>query len=75
MGILGPLSRRVGSEGHVVGIDRDPQQLAAARAYVEELKLRNVDVVEADAYATNLPGASFDLVYVSRLQSSEQHAD
>ena len=75
VGILGPLSRRVGSESHVLGIDRDPQQLAAARAHVEELKLRNVDVVEADAYATNLPGASSDLVHVSRLQSSEQHAD
>ena len=42
MGILGPLSRRVGPSGQVVGVDRDGQQLAAARAYVDEERLTNV---------------------------------
>lgn len=42
MGILGPLSRRVGPAGQVVGIDRDAQQLAAARAYVDQERLTNV---------------------------------
>lgn len=64
MGILGPLSRRVGPGGHVVGVDRDPQQLAAARACVQEAGLTNVEVLDRDAYATGLPDQSFDLVHV-----------
>jgi hypothetical protein len=42
MGILGPLSRRAGPSGHVLGVDRDAQQLAAARAYVAEERLTNL---------------------------------
>ncbi len=64
MGILGPLSRRVGPRGQVVGVDRDPLQLAAVRAYVQEEGLTNVEVLDADAYATGLPNQSFDLVHV-----------
>src|ERR687883_2018044 len=55
MGILGPLSRRVGPGGQVVGVDRDPQQLAGARAYVHEQALTNVAIRDGDAYATGLP--------------------
>jgi SAM-dependent methyltransferase len=64
MGILGPLSRRVGAEGHVIGVDKDPQQLQAAREYVQTEALTNVEVIDADAYATELPDHSFDLVHV-----------
>lgn len=64
MGILGPLSRRVGAEGRVVGVDSDPKQLAAARAYVEEAGWANVDVLERDAYNTGLLRQAFDLVHV-----------
>jgi SAM-dependent methyltransferase len=64
MGILGPLSRRVGPSGKVVGVDRDAQQLAAVRAYVDEEKLTNVEILDTDAYATDLPDATFDLVHV-----------
>jgi ubiquinone/menaquinone biosynthesis C-methylase UbiE len=63
MGILGPLSRRVGSRGKVVGIDKDPALLAAARAYVAEEGLTNVEIVEADARHTELPRESFDFVH------------
>lgn len=63
MGILGPLSRRVGPSGKVVGIDKDPALIAAAQAYVEDEGLTNVEVVEADASWTNLPRASFDFVH------------
>lgn len=64
MGILGPLSRRVGRQGRVVGVDTDAKQLAAARDYVHENKLENVEILELDAYHTNLHRASFDLTHV-----------
>jgi ubiquinone/menaquinone biosynthesis C-methylase UbiE len=64
MGILGPLSRRVGPTGRVVGLDQDAQQLATARAFVHQHRLENVAVVAGDAYGTGLPRASFDLVHV-----------
>jgi len=64
MGILGPLSKRAGKTGSVVGLDRDPQQLAAARAYAAEHKLGNVEILLADGYASPLPSGTFDLVHV-----------
>lgn len=63
MGILGPLSRRVGPSGRVIGIDRDPPLLAAARSYVKEEGLTNVEILERDAWKTELPRSSFDLVH------------
>jgi SAM-dependent methyltransferase len=63
MGVLGPLGRRVGPTGAVVGVDNDPAQLAAAGDYLAEQGLTNVELRECDAYATGLPGASFDLVH------------
>ncbi len=64
MGVLGPLSRRVGAMGRVIGVDNDPKQLAAARNYVEENELTNVGIVQQDAYRTSLPRASCDLTHV-----------
>jgi len=64
MGILGPLARRVGASGRVVGVDMDPMQLRGARAFVSEDALANVEILEADAYASPLPAGSFDLTHV-----------
>jgi len=64
MGILSPLSRRVGSSSFVVGIDGDAQQLAAARAFIRESGLTNVEILKRDAYRTGLPRGSFDFVHV-----------
>lgn len=64
MGILGPLSRRVGPAGRVIGIDLEAQQLAAARAFIHDAGLENVEIVEQDAYHTAFPRGSFDLVHV-----------
>jgi ubiquinone/menaquinone biosynthesis C-methylase UbiE len=64
IGILGPLSRRVGAAGRVFGVDLDAKLLAAARTFVQEAELRNVVIVEQDAYHTTFPRASFDLVHV-----------
>lgn len=63
MGILGPLSRRVGPTGRVVGIDIDPKLLAAARAYIADENLTNVEIYAKDARNTDLPRESFDLVH------------
>ncbi|HEV2359545.1 MAG TPA: class I SAM-dependent methyltransferase, partial [bacterium] len=64
MGILGPLSRRVGPSGRVVGVDVDAKQLAGARAFAKEAGLSNVEILELDAYHTRLPAQAFDLVHV-----------
>ena len=37
---------------------------AAARAFVAETRLANVEILEADAYASPLPAGSFDLTHV-----------
>ncbi|MFB3922134.1 MAG: methyltransferase domain-containing protein [Terriglobia bacterium] len=64
MGILGPLGRRVGPSGKVVGLDADVNLLAAARRYSEQQGLSNVELTEGDAYRTGLPRESFDFVHV-----------
>jgi SAM-dependent methyltransferase len=65
MGILGPLARRVGPTGRVVGVDRDPLQLRGARELVASEALPNVEILEADAYNTSaaLADGTFDLVH------------
>lgn len=63
LGIIGPLSRRVGSTGRVVASDLNPGMLSAARLYAEENALTNIDFIETDAYQSDLPLASFDLVH------------
>lgn len=63
MGIIGPLSRRTGPTGQVVGADINPVMLAAARSFAETNELKNVDFIEANAYQSNLPRESFELVH------------
>jgi SAM-dependent methyltransferase len=74
LGILAPLSRRVGPQGHVVGMDADERLLAAARAYVEQAGLTNVEILQGDARDTGLPRDSFDLVHM-RFVWAFGHAD
>jgi SAM-dependent methyltransferase len=56
------LAGRVGPEGHVVGIDASPAQLAQARER-SRADRANLRFVEASATNPGLPPASFDLVY------------
>jgi SAM-dependent methyltransferase len=63
MGILGPLSRRVGPAGRVIGIDTEAPMLASARTYVQEQGLTNVEVLERNASDSGLPRDSFDFVH------------
>ncbi|HEU5376499.1 MAG TPA: methyltransferase domain-containing protein [Ktedonobacteraceae bacterium] len=71
VGILKPLSQRVGSAGRVVGSDIDPVQLAAARLYLQEEALNNVTLVEQDAFHPSFSHAQFDLVHARLLFTSE----
>jgi SAM-dependent methyltransferase len=63
LGIIDLLSRRVGSTGRVVASDLNPEMLSAARNYTEKKGLKNVEFIKANAYKSNLPRASFDLVH------------
>ena len=59
-GITGLLSDRVGSGGHVVGLDADPAFLAHAREHARG----NVAFAEGNVYRSGLPDGAFDLVHV-----------
>ena len=61
-GVLDLLSERVGSTGHVIGIERNRDSVAMARRFVADRALKNVEVIQGDATTTGLPGC-FDLVH------------
>jgi len=62
-GILQLLSERVSPSGRVVGADADPAHVTMARQFSDEHRLRNVEIVAADARDTGLPSDSFDVVH------------
>jgi len=55
------LSRRVGCQGSVVGIEIDPEAAARARQYLADQNIENVEVRQGDGKATGLPRESFDV--------------
>jgi ubiquinone/menaquinone biosynthesis C-methylase UbiE len=63
LGVLDLLSERVGPAGEVVGLDNEPRMLALAERTITERALGNVRLVHADAAATGLASAWFDLVH------------
>ena len=77
IGILDVLSDRVGPEGTIVGVEREPRFAAMARAEVARRGLRNVSIVEGDLLAAGLDEASFDLVHerlvLINVPQPEQH--
>jgi ubiquinone/menaquinone biosynthesis C-methylase UbiE len=62
LGILHLLSERVGPDGRVVGVDREPRMIEAARRVTAGRGLV-VELVEDDAAGLSLPSDSFDLVH------------
>lgn len=60
-GCLGLLSKRVGSTGGVVGVERSSELVARARQFAAESRLTNVQVLDADARNLDLPERTFDL--------------
>jgi SAM-dependent methyltransferase len=69
-GITGLLSERVGPGGRVVGLDMDEQFLAHARAQRPAHAPVNVEFLRGDAYGSELPAASFDLVHLRFIAST-----
>jgi ubiquinone/menaquinone biosynthesis C-methylase UbiE len=65
-GITDLLSERVGPQGRVVGLDMDEQFLAHARAHAAP----NVEFRRGDAYGSDLPAGSFDLVHMRFVAST-----
>ena len=65
-GITDLLSERVGTAGRVVGLDKDQDFLAYARAHAPS----NVEFRHGDAYASGLPDGSFDLVHLRFVAST-----
>jgi trans-aconitate methyltransferase len=65
-GITGLLSERVGDTGRVVGLDMDEQFLAHARKNAPA----NVEFRRGDAYSSELPAGSFDLVHMRFVAST-----
>jgi SAM-dependent methyltransferase len=63
IGILQLLSERVGPDGAVVGVEREPRFVEMARKELSNRGARNVSVVEADALNTGLEKSSYDLVH------------
>jgi SAM-dependent methyltransferase len=59
-GVLHLLGKRVGPTGSVLGIDNSAHFVEAARRFVKDLGLAQVEVREGDAYDTGLPRGSFD---------------
>ena len=64
MGVLRPLSERVGEGGRVLGIDADDSFVKAAERFVADNELENVRIRQADIFAGDLPDEMFDLVHL-----------
>jgi SAM-dependent methyltransferase len=60
-GCLDLLSKRVGVNGKVIGVERSAEQVGRARKFIADNHLTNTDVLCVDARETGLPEASFDL--------------
>jgi SAM-dependent methyltransferase len=63
LGILHLLSERVGSNGVVVGLEREPRFAHMARDQIAQRHLGNVTVLQADVQASGLQNQSFDFVH------------
>ena len=57
------IARRVGTTGHVLGVDLSRGMLEQARRVIDAAQLANVELLEADATdLRELPASSFDAV-------------
>jgi SAM-dependent methyltransferase len=63
LGWLRILSKWVGPSGQVVGTDIDERMLDAARSFLQEEEIANVELVVDDLFDSKLDPRSFDLVH------------
>src|SRR5215472_5308434 len=63
IGIMNLLSDRVGPDGAVVGVEREPRFVEMARTELSKRGLRNVNVINADALKTGFERGSYDIVH------------
>lgn len=63
LGLLDVLAERVSDSGTVVGVDREPMMIEAARHVLDSRGLQRVRVVTADIAQIPLASESFDLVH------------
>jgi ubiquinone/menaquinone biosynthesis C-methylase UbiE len=63
IGITNLLSDRVGANGVVIGVEREPRFFEMARSEQSKRGLRNVQLVNADALKTGLDKNSCDFVH------------
>ena len=75
MGWLRLLGEWVGPEGSVVGTDIDDRMIDAARAFLTEERIGNVELVKDDLFASQLPAGGFDLVHARFLIAPLGRAD
>lgn len=61
------IARRVGEQGHVLGVDRDARPFAAARARAGDLGFSNVAFAEGDLGALSPEHGSFDAIVGRRV--------
>lgn len=66
MGVVHVLAGAAGADGRVVGLDREPRMVEAARGFAGDRGL-SVEFIEADATATGLAAGEFDLVHARTL--------
>jgi ubiquinone/menaquinone biosynthesis C-methylase UbiE len=72
LGVLDVLAERVGKDGQVAGLDREPRIVEFGRRFTGQRGLA-VELIEADATATGLPSSSFDLVHARTLLLNVQN--
>src|SRR5215207_11357692 len=61
LGWLRILSEWVGSSGQIVGADIDESMLNAARSFLQQEEISNVELLVDDLFDTKLESQSFDL--------------
>jgi ubiquinone/menaquinone biosynthesis C-methylase UbiE len=64
VGVLEPLSQRVGLNGLVIGVDEDPDCIIAAKDLVHQKKLNNVEIIKANIFENQLRKETFDFSHM-----------
>ncbi len=74
VGVLPPLSNRVGPYGLVIGVDENPHNIHAANDLVERKNLNNVEIIKGNIFQNPLKPNTFDLSHM-RFVMNEKGCD